>query len=627
MAHLGLRASCLSLPAAPYFFSNAYTIFEHPSGLFGARGSRTGALPPAETYLRQTVTCATRAPGLSSYAKFRRLGSVWSVPSKTTVSAATVALKLEQEQTKALEDILSATSFLRSTPLASTTLVAPTIVAPVDREAWDHILVNLIRIPHDSLSATLRAVASEIELALEMGALHVPELPTQSSPVKLHTADQISRHNKFNLFLDDFPAGRVAEKDYSLLAAKLLENPDFPVVPPWHEEFYLLRPWFNVALELPEDYLDSDIFAHEILLRKVFPLVNKHKGAPPVKRLRAAIHAASGDAPLEAEKMIQAELNAAALLEPGRLLQVKIEDLIPDVAKTEEERKALRKISLKELNIPRILESDDRSVILLLQAKMRAIMRNSKHVADVDDTCICDIISEYSDDEGEHHFNDAAALKNIFPQRKRDIVLGWVSSIETPVIHHITLSSADETYCDPLEPIGEADDMTEVEGELQKASDITWELEGCSLIFPRGHDGEILLGYGCQADQVVSEGHFTNMISAASPSESSSDASSYESEEDKAANRRNSDTSLESNTARYDYQKKRIVMASVGHLNKRRITNLHMAYGIPHGAQDSDQLGHSMPLRFATCDEAPGLLDQFNADYEAKRRERDHIGE
>ena len=100
MAHLGLRASCFSLPAAPYFFSNAYTIFEHPSGPFGTRGSRTGALPPAETYLRQTVTRSTRAPGLSSYAKFRRLGSVWSVPSKTTVSAATVALKLEQEQTK-----------------------------------------------------------------------------------------------------------------------------------------------------------------------------------------------------------------------------------------------------------------------------------------------------------------------------------------------------------------------------------------------------------------------------------------------------------------------------------------------------------------------------------------------
>lgn len=100
MAHLGIRASFFSLPAAPYFFSNAYTIFEYPSGPFGARGSRTGALPPAEIYLRQIVTHLTRGPGLSPYAKFRRLGPVWAIPSKTIWSAATVAFKLEVKQTK-----------------------------------------------------------------------------------------------------------------------------------------------------------------------------------------------------------------------------------------------------------------------------------------------------------------------------------------------------------------------------------------------------------------------------------------------------------------------------------------------------------------------------------------------
>jgi len=100
MAHLGLRASCFSLPAAPYFFSNAYTIFEHPSGPFGARGSHTGALPPAATYLRQIVNPSTPAHGLSPYAKFRRLGPVWAVLSLTTWSAAIVAFKLEEEQMK-----------------------------------------------------------------------------------------------------------------------------------------------------------------------------------------------------------------------------------------------------------------------------------------------------------------------------------------------------------------------------------------------------------------------------------------------------------------------------------------------------------------------------------------------
>ncbi|KAH6865931.1 hypothetical protein BKA58DRAFT_404466 [Alternaria rosae] len=579
MAHLGLRASCFSLPAAPYFFSNAYTIFEHSSGPFGARGSRTGALPPAGTYLRQIVTRSTRAPGLSPYAKFRRLGPVWAITSRTIWSAATVAFKLEVEQTKALEDVLSVTRFLRSTPLASTTLVAQ-----VDHVAWDDILMNLLRIPHDRLSAILRAVASEIELALETEAPHVLTLPTHSASVMRHATDRMSRHNKLGLFLDDFPAGRVAEKDYSLLAAKLLENPDFPVAPPWHEEFSLLRPWFNVTLEVPEDS-DSDIFAHEIVLSKVFHYVNKRKD--PAQRIRAFGHAAT----TEAGRMMELEVEAAALLEPGRLLQIKIKDLIPAVVKTDEEHKALRKISLNDLNIPQILESPECSVILLLQIKMRAIMRNSKRVADVDD-------------------------------RKRDIVLSWASSIETPAIHHIMLSGPDETYCESLEPIGKADNITEEKGELLKASETTWELQDCSFIFSRGHDGEILLGYGCQADQVVSEGHFTNMISAASPSESSSDASPYMSEEEKAANRRNSDTSLEGSPPRYDYPKKRLAMASAEHFNTRQMNNLYMAYGIPHDAQDSDQLGNAeldlgMGARLQIHKEALGPLDEFNANYKA----------
>jgi hypothetical protein len=244
--------------------------------------------------------------------------------------------------------------------------------------------------------------------------------------------------------------------------------------------------------------------------------------------------------------MMQAEADIAASIEPGRLLQIKIEDLIPDVANTEEEKKALRKVSLKDMNIPRILNYRKRNVILLLKAKMHTIIHNGKHIADADDICICDIISQYSDDEGEHHFNDASALKNIFPQRKRNIVLRWTSSIETPTIHHVKLSVDHKMYCEPLEPIDKGDDMTEEKGELQKASEINWELKDYSLIFPRGHNGQVLLGYGCQADQEVSKGHFTDMISAASPSETGSGSSASEDEHEKATNRRNSDTSLES---------------------------------------------------------------------------------
>jgi hypothetical protein len=100
MAYLGLRASRFYLPAAPFFFSNVYTILEHPSGLFGARGSRNDALPTAGTYLRKIATHSIPVHGLSPYARFRRLGSVWAVPSNIMLSTANVAFKLEGDQTK-----------------------------------------------------------------------------------------------------------------------------------------------------------------------------------------------------------------------------------------------------------------------------------------------------------------------------------------------------------------------------------------------------------------------------------------------------------------------------------------------------------------------------------------------
>jgi hypothetical protein len=181
--------------------------------------------------------------------------------------------------------------------------------------------------------------------------------------LRKRSADRTSHHNKFGLFLENLPSGRVAEKDFTMLAAKILEDPDFPVVPPWHDEFSTLRPWFDIALALPED-CDSDIFVHEIVVNKVFLYYNKHMVAPSDKQLDVFRWGAAK----KAQEMTQADVEAAALLEPGRLLQIKIEDLIPKVANTEEENKTLRKISLSDLNIPRILKYRDRSVILLLSA-------------------------------------------------------------------------------------------------------------------------------------------------------------------------------------------------------------------------------------------------------------------
>jgi hypothetical protein len=100
MAYLGLRANCFYLPAAPFFFSNIYSIFDYPSGPCGARSNQNSALPTAGTYLRKIATRRSPIHDLSSYAKFRRLGPVWAVSSKTTMSAATIAFKFEEKQMK-----------------------------------------------------------------------------------------------------------------------------------------------------------------------------------------------------------------------------------------------------------------------------------------------------------------------------------------------------------------------------------------------------------------------------------------------------------------------------------------------------------------------------------------------
>lgn len=297
--------------------------------------------------------------------------------------------------------------------------------------------------------------------------------------------------------------------------------------------------WLDIAISLPEDR-SSDIFTHETVLKRNSFEYDKHKAAPNTAKL----HRLRWSATAEVQKLITEEANAATQSEPHRLLRNKTEDLIPSAAHKDAELRALRKIEIKSLNIPRVLAYHDSSVITLLKVKMQAILRNKKHVADLDEKCICDIISLYS----EEHFNGPADVEARFSERKRQGVMNLASAIPLPTSHHTELYSFDGTFCDPIEPIGEANDMTEVDAPLQPASDISWPLSSCSLLFPVNREGRMLLDLGCLPDQEYSEGHFTNMTRAASSSDA--DASSSEGSEDvgKKAGRRDSDTSLESFT-------------------------------------------------------------------------------
>lgn len=417
------------------------------------------------------------------------------------------------------------------------------LVGRIDNTAYESILKTFLNSKQEPNVSIAKAVKQEAQAAPEVDDQFWNNLPKPSilPPVPQHRA---TIRNKPGLLLHDLPKYEVDDKDYTLLMNKLRKDPDFLSVPGWHPEFHAQRPWLDIAIALPEDR-NSDIFTYETLLKKSFFDYDKHKAAPNAAKL----HRLRWSATSEVQKKIAEETNAATQSEPHRLLRNKIEDLIPSAVHTDAELKALRKIEIKSLNIPRVLAYRDSSVITLLKAKMQKILRNKKHVADLNETCICDMISLYSDDEDEEHFNGPAAVEARFSQRKRQNVTNWASAIPAPASHHTELHSADGTFCEPLEPIGEPSHMTEADDPLQPASDIIWPLASCSLLFPCNGEGRMVLELGCLPDQEYSEGHFTNMTSAASSSDA--DASSNEGDGDKAkaTSRRDSDTSLESFTS------------------------------------------------------------------------------
>ncbi|RAR09824.1 hypothetical protein DDE82_001541 [Stemphylium lycopersici] len=535
MAHLGPRAGGTLPRIALVSPASVQTTFDHASGAFD---SRKTTFPPAETYLRRTFRGPAAALRPSTLSKLWRLGPVWAVSASGCPDAELIDINLNQEKTQEQERALEATCFLRSIPLISSLLVGR-----IDNTAYESILKTFLNSKQEPNVSIAKAVKQEAQAAPEVDDQFWNNLPKPSilPPVPQHRA---TIRNKPGLLLHDLPKYEVDDKDYTLLMNKLREDPDFLSVPGWHPEFHAQRPWLYISIALPEDR-NSDIFTYETLLKKSFFDYDKHKAAPNAAKL----HRLRWSATSEVQKKIAEETNAATQSEPHRLLRNKIEDLIPSAVDTDAELKALRKIEIKSLNIPRVLAYRDSSVITLLKAKMQKILHNKKHVADLNETCICDMISLYSDDEDEEHFNGPAAVEARFSQRKRQNVANWASAIPAPASHHTELHSADATFCEPLEPIGEPSHMTEADDPLQPASDIIWPLASCSLLFPRNGEGRMVLELGCLPDQEYSEGHFTNMTSAASSSDA--DASSNEGDGDKAkaTSRRDSDTSLESFTS------------------------------------------------------------------------------
>jgi hypothetical protein len=357
----------------------------------------------------------------------------------------------------------------------------------------------------------------------------------------------------------------------------------------------------------------------------------------------------------------------------------------------------VRLIKLKNLDITKILSSNDNELIALLGEKMAEVLGDKEVATDVDVDCICDIISQYSDDVDESYSLSMSNVAGIWGRSKRE-------KFETSVCH-IQLYIEEDDYCRPLEPFDILDEM-----DAAPTKDLDREFgvwvdhdSDCTLIFPRDEDGIIVLPFEDVGEEEHSEGHFTNMISAASDSDSDSSSSGAHSDNStKPEDRRDSDSSFEivlsklksknilyqtymvdpdddnflkvtkissddvfsadpemdrgdleinplksgfdvstdrPDSGAYDYAKKRAALAakndySINHYNDRHLNSLNTAWDVPHRAHGPQQPGYrgrnrrsrpspdwdgehvQMPPH-ARREEQSGLLDQFNAEYEA----------
>ncbi|KAL7770352.1 hypothetical protein CFE70_000285 [Pyrenophora teres f. teres 0-1] len=433
MANPGLRGHAFYPALAPDSITAVFNTFENHSRLFGARGARNCFFPAAPTYLYRIATSQPLSPYVSSLHRMQRLGPVWAVP-------------------------VSGTS--------------------------DDVLPNIELDRSDEKYRILKKPAAALLQVLEQDEYLSISCFLRSTPL-------------VSSLLFNFFTSATQEFDYILLAKKIIENPDFPVVASWHQEFATLQPWYDIALGLSEDR-SGDIFTHEVILKKVFPDFNKPMEAPCEGKLRMIRQNAGNDT----RKMMQVEAAAVVLEESHRLLQVKSEELIPKVAKTDEQLKALRMIELKSLDIAKILDSSNEDVAAVPQVEMKKVPKEQ----------------QYSDDKPDDHFDDAPARESLFSKRSRNVVESWLFSVEKSIFCHVDLLNDDQNNCGPLKPVGEADDMIETVTVKTWPHGGEWKMYSCSFEFPCNPAGTIVLGLGCLPDQKCSEGHFTDIISAASVS-------------------------------------------------------------------------------------------------------------
>lgn len=246
-----------------------------------------------------------------------------------------------------------------------------------------------------------------------------------------------------NLDLSSLTPRRDERSAEEMLVYKIIEDPDFSLMARWKPGHAAWSGGYvREDIDLPEG---TDFFAQKFFAEKLRFEAAKNGALPPPPRFRFMQQSALRDF----DKMAKAENEEAHTGERDRLLRCKIEHNIPDVATTEKEEKALRKIKLQTLEDAGILSFSNDAIKTLLKIEMDGILANGDD-ADFDGKLISDIVSVYSGDIDEEYWNLPSTMEVLMNNKHQEAIEKWIPSpsatMHQDLGHGHELEETEETF-------------------------------------------------------------------------------------------------------------------------------------------------------------------------------------
>jgi hypothetical protein len=529
MARIGI--SGLSLYPCPLSSSTtSLTIYELASGIISIHTDK-GIFPsPADKGHRKIAignTTRTRKSFFSKMASYNPLCRVFSRSTPKTVLPNININDVNEERiagepmsdlygtnsqlTNPRSDVhIDSTCLLRSTPLSS---------VPLSDEVKTHDrtpakISNLLSTDDDNAPQTAVEPAKDLQHTTHLPNIHEAK---HNTPASTTTPISIGAHHeslaarraeypgigaKHTFTLENFTElnAVAAQNDYALLCHKKRENPDFPIIPIWHKDSTAQRNELDFVAQLSEDRA-AGFFVHGCVIEVILEDSKYTEAAPDAEYIQE-MRAYGFE---ECQKMLDAEVKAAKDNEPNRLLRVKIEPFLTKVGGTLKKDKALRLVSIEMLMAANLLELSDHDIIAVLKTEMQKVIASENELAAINDVCICDILSNYSNDVGLDYWQQPKVMDALCNEEKRQRISDWASNVEHVVVLHKNVH-----MYDILEPNHDCAAMIWAEIALK-----AWPYGGQNgpmIAFQLSEDKQSIalpLIDGCPTER--SEGFFTNM--------------------------------------------------------------------------------------------------------------------